>query len=537
MEETAAFRACFEQAATGIAVAGADGRIIQVNHALCLMLGCDADGLKSLGLKQLMASGHRLPLMALIQEISDGGRMRGRITLECRVPGGRGIRSLVHVSMVEAAAAADRRFLLQFQDISSLIRTEAELEGSRQRYRALADATFEAVFISRNGICIDANRTASTMFATPREELIGIFGTDVIAPEYKALVKRNMLAGHESPYRAVAVKKNGQRFHVMIQGKMTRIGGKDVRVTVVRDIDDQIKAEAALKENERHLRSIIDNAANFVLFRMRHNPSNPCLPQRILISPSIDQLVDRTQVVDFQSWLAMIHPEDRELLQAAGRKMLTSHRLEERIRIADRAGEGWRWLHIICAAVSEADGGLFFNGIILDIDREMKATAALKARERELKERSESLAEVNTALEVLLRKREADRLEMEDKMLSNAKGLILPYLEKLKSSRLDDRQRLYLDLVETNLNEIISPLYRQMSRQYLSFTPHEIQVANLVKAGKNTKEIATVMGLSVRTIEAVRYTIRRKLGIKKKRANLRSHLLAIDRSVSIAENI
>jgi DNA-binding CsgD family transcriptional regulator len=56
----------------------------------------------------------------------------------------------------------------------------------------------------------------------------------------------------------------------------------------------------------------------------------------------------------------------------------------------------------------------------------------------------------------------------------------------------------------------------------------EIQVANMVKAGKTTKDIALILGLSARTIEAVRYAIRRKLGIKKKRSNLRSYLLSID---------
>jgi DNA-binding CsgD family transcriptional regulator len=156
------------------------------------------------------------------------------------------------------------------------------------------------------------------------------------------------------------------------------------------------------------------------------------------------------------------------------------------------------------------------------------ATRALKAREHELKERTDSLSAVNTALEVLLRKREVDRLEVEEKILANAKSLILPYIDKLKASRLDERQRVYLNLVESNLNEIISPLTRRMSRHYLNFTPMEIQVANMVKAGKTTKDIALILGLSARTIEAVRYTIRRKLGIKKKRSNLRSYLLSID---------
>jgi DNA-binding CsgD family transcriptional regulator len=163
----------------------------------------------------------------------------------------------------------------------------------------------------------------------------------------------------------------------------------------------------------------------------------------------------------------------------------------------------------------------------------METTRALKAREKELRERTESLSEVNTALEVLLRKREADRMEVEEKMVTNAKSLILPYLEKLKAGRMDEHQRVYLNLVESNLNEIISPLSRQMSRHYLNFTPSEIQVANLVKQGKTTKDVALILGLSTRTIEAVRYTIRRKLGIKKKRSNLRSYLLSIDGSDTI----
>ncbi|BBO93323.1 helix-turn-helix transcriptional regulator [Desulfosarcina ovata] len=151
-----------------------------------------------------------------------------------------------------------------------------------------------------------------------------------------------------------------------------------------------------------------------------------------------------------------------------------------------------------------------------------------------LKERTDSLSEVNTALEVLLREREADRLEMKETMLTNAKSLILPYLEKLKSSRLDIRQRTYLNLIESNLNEIISPLTQRMSGHYMNFTPMEIQVANLVKEGQRTKDIAVILGLSVRTIEAVRYRIRMKLGLKRKGTNLRSTLLSMDSGQPVA---
>jgi PAS domain S-box-containing protein len=519
----------FDHAGTGLAVLFSDGRLAKVNPALCAMLGYPENDLLTIGLQSLLTPDQWCRLETLFDAILAGKPDPGQITIECQHRSGATIHGLINLSAITDKSGNARYFILQIQDISNLICTKTELEESRQRYRALSDATFEAVFISVKGVCIDANRTASIMFDTPREKLIGIFGTDVIASEYQSRVREKMLSGYEAPYHAVAVKKSGIRFHVMIQGKMIHIGGREVRVTVVRDIDAQVTAEAALRESERHLRSLMESASNFVLFRLLHHPDNPCQPQRIFISPSIAEIVDRTQVFDFPSWLKVIHPDDRETLLDAGRKMIETFRLDETVRILDRSGSGWRWLHIISVAVpDETDNQIFFNGIILDITKEMEAVAALKTREKELKERTESLSEVNTALEVLLRKREIDRMEVEEKMLTNAKSLILPYLEKLKASRLDDRQRVYLNLVESSLNEIISPLTRRMSRHYLNFTPMEIQVADLVKTGKTTKDIALILGLSIRTIEAVRYTIRKKLGIKKKRSNLRACLISLD---------
>jgi PAS domain S-box-containing protein len=152
---------------------------------------------------------------------------------------------------------------------------------------------------------------------------------------------------------------------------------------------------------------------------------------------------------------------------------------------------------------------------------------ALKQREKELETKTSNLEEMNSALKVLLRRREDDRKELEEKVLSNVNELVVHYLKKLKNTRLDRTQTGYVDILESNLNSIISPFSHALSGKYLNLTPVEIEVADLVRQGKSTKEMAEVLNVSTRTIEFHRQNVRKKLGIKQKKANLRTHLLSL----------
>jgi len=81
--------------------------------------------------------------------------------------------------------------------------------------------------------------------------------------------------------------------------------------------------------------------------------------------------------------------------------------------------------------------------------------------------------------------------------------------------------------IETHLNDIISPFLRNLTSGYLHLTPREIQIANLIREGKTSKEIAQLLHLSQGAIDFHRNNIRNKLGLKKKKANLRSYLLTL----------
>ena len=151
--------------------------------------------------------------------------------------------------------------------------------------------------------------------------------------------------------------------------------------------------------------------------------------------------------------------------------------------------------------------------------------SARKEAEEGLDIKSRSLEEVNTALRVLLKQREGDKSELEENILSNVKELILPHVERLKKSRLDALQRSSVDIIEGNLREITSPIIRKM--QNFDLTPKEIEVVSHLKAGKTTKQIAELLGVSPRAVEFHRYNIRKKLGLDQKKTNLQSYLLSV----------
>ncbi len=163
-----------------------------------------------------------------------------------------------------------------------------------------------------------------------------------------------------------------------------------------------------------------------------------------------------------------------------------------------------------------------------EVAERKQAEQALKKKEKELKNKTAQLQELNSALKVLLTKKDEDRVDLEEKMVSNVRELVFPYLAKLNNGKLPDREKAFVNIIESNLKDILSPFARSLTSKYLGMTPTEIKVANLIKQGKTTKDIAELSNLSPRTIEFHRDNIRTKLGIKNKKANLRTHLLSLD---------
>jgi DNA-binding CsgD family transcriptional regulator len=147
--------------------------------------------------------------------------------------------------------------------------------------------------------------------------------------------------------------------------------------------------------------------------------------------------------------------------------------------------------------------------------------------ERELMKTAQELEETRTALKVLMQQRQIEKTEFEERVVYNLKEITLPYIERLRKKVLDSDCRIYLEIIETNINKVMCPLIHTMIPQRADLTPSEIKVATLISGGKTSKEISNLLSISQSGVEYHRNNIREKLGIKKQNVNLRKYLASL----------
>ena len=146
--------------------------------------------------------------------------------------------------------------------------SEIELRGSEERFRNLADATWEGIIIHKEGIVIDANKSAVKMFGYPAEELIGKNIIDFIAPESaeNVLNKLREATTHDQSYLEVNVlRKDKTIISAEALGNSIIYKNLDVRVIAIRDITERKQAAEKLRKSESRYRELVENSSSIIL--------------------------------------------------------------------------------------------------------------------------------------------------------------------------------------------------------------------------------------------------------------------------------
>lgn len=321
--------------------------------------------------------------------------------------------------------------------------------------------------------------------------------------------------------KAIELLKKGATDYVL-KNRLSRLGPAVSRA--LNEVDERTerkRAEMALKESEIRYRTIFENTGTATIIIDENT-------MIVLANKEFERLsgYSRSNIEGKKGWMEFVVEEDQVETSSCKRPWEKKFKMPPHgyeCRIVNRQGD---ILNVLTnTAVIPSTKRVVIS--LLDITERKAIEESLKKREQDLELKSQSLEDANTALKVLLKHREEDKASLEENVLANIKKLVLPYVENLKYLRLNDNQMAQLKIIETHLNDIISAFLHNLTSEYFGLTPREIQVANLVKEGKTTKEITQLLNISATAVDFHRKNLRSKVGIKNKKSNLRSHLLSL----------
>lgn len=540
-EREAHYRSLFELSLDAVFLTAPDGVIRAANPAACTMFQMTEQEICRVG-RQGLADPYDSRLAFGLQERARAGKVR----CELRFARKDGSRFTAEVSSVILAGGKQSFVILR--DLGERKRAEDALRESEARYRLLAENATDVIWtVDMDMRLTYISPSVTRLLGVTPEEAMAHTMQEAFTPAafekaMKIFAEEMELesTGRGDPDRSrilelELVHKNGST--VPVEGRFSFLRdptGKPINLlAMVRDISERRRDEQALQEREDRYRSLFENMLDGVAYcKMIFEDERPVDFEYLAVNRAFEELTGLKDVIGrkFSEAIPGIKRSNPELFEIYGRVALTGRPERFETYLHDLG------IWLIISVYSHQAGS--FVVIFDNISARKKAEAALKLANEQLEKRVEertaeleaktrNLEELNTALRVLLDRREEDREEFEEAIAGNLKSLILPYVEKLQRTRLSADQTTYLSILQSHLGEIESRFVRKLTLQHMGLTPTEMQVAVLIRDGKGTKDIAEILHVSVKAIEFHRSNIRSKLGINNKKENLRSHLTAL----------
>jgi len=398
-------------------------------------------------------------------------------------------------------------FAVTFEDITARKLAEYALLESERKYRSLFENYENGVFMfdPETMVIIDANPAMTKIYGFSYEKLVGMNCLQLsseIDESIKAseVIRRNGKICVETRWHK---KMDGTVFPVELKAFFSESSGRAVGYTVINDLTVRKRVEDDLRKSEEKYRKIFYEA-QVALFRTRISDGK--------LLDANEEYAHMAGYSTIEECKANFNPGKAWVDKKLRKKLLDLLATTGTVRDYEAEilrGDGkYIWVSF-CATVYPKDG--YIEGSMEDITRRKNALEQLK--------------DMNTALDVLLKKREQETQAIEENIFSSYELMITPFLNKLKNTYSNKNQQNLVDIIETNLQEITHPFVKGMSNSTMSFTQSEIHIATMIKQGLTNKEIAEALNCSKRTIDTHRENIRKKLDLTNKKVNLKTFLL------------
>ena len=271
------------------------------------------------------------------------------------------------------------------------------------------------------------------------------------------------------------------------------------------------KAEKALLEAKKRYEAVVEDQMELVC---RYLPD--CTLTFVNQAYCQYHGKERNDLIE-TNFLPTIGPEDRKNLFQFLKSADPKHPTQTQIQRIMKSNRKILWVEWRRRALFDDSGKLY------EIQSVGRDITELRKTEEALQEKNKELERKNIALTEVLEQIEQRKQQIKNDVISNVDDLLIPILEQLmsKGSKVDLQ---YLNLMKCYLENLTSSFGRKITQKSLGLTPREIQIGNMIKRGLTSKEIASLLNISLNTVGRHRYSIRKKANITNKNMNLNTFL-------------
>ena len=158
-------------------------------------------------------------------------------------------------------------------DITDRKRAEDDLKESEKKFRELFNKALDIIVLSEvqedmmPGQFIEVNESAVKILGYSKEEFSNMTPLDLFAPDSKDQIPKiatELKKRGSTLFEAKSVTKNNGEIPVEVNVHIFKLRGKDVALSMARNITDRKRAEEALKESEEKFREIFNNANDMI---------------------------------------------------------------------------------------------------------------------------------------------------------------------------------------------------------------------------------------------------------------------------------
>jgi PAS domain S-box-containing protein len=240
------YRAYFTASPIALFVSDVRGQYLEVNGAACALTGYAREELVGMSVADLLSGDDDRGVAERLVGLLALGAGRSEIRIRRRDG------SLRHCLFHATPIGADRLLGLLL-DVTEGREAEEKVRESEERFRSLSEAGFEAILVHDGGRIVDVNQVLCDLSGYRWHDLVGRDAFEFLAAEYRELAYRNLLAERDRPFEVEAVRRDGVRIPLEVQGRSLPYRGQVHRVVAIRDISERKKAERVRESLIREL--------------------------------------------------------------------------------------------------------------------------------------------------------------------------------------------------------------------------------------------------------------------------------------------